>query len=174
MSSLLPTFCGQTRTRHADRSFCVYCGSGEEYQHLFLAQSSQASFPSQAPLPELAPVLGAQSAPIEVSDSPLAVRLNPLTPSNKRVAEASRDFTNKRQSSAENLKRGFNASAPAMSARAGQRPGQVIATEYKFLVSIISQPWQYDSPENERRGIINASASQRFRYRKFNFLYVRN
>jgi hypothetical protein len=91
MSGLLPTFCSQTRTRHADRSFCVYCGGGEEYQHLFLAQSSQASFPSQAPLPELAPVLGAQSAPIEVSDSPLAIRLNPLTPSHKRVAEASRE-----------------------------------------------------------------------------------
>ena len=95
MSGLLPAFCSQTCTRHADRSFCVYCRGREEYQHLSLGQSNQAPFQAPQPEPAPAPVLGAYSTPIKVLDSLLAVCLNPLTLSNKQVAEASRDFTNK-------------------------------------------------------------------------------
>ena len=74
---------------------------------------------------------------IELPDSLLLVRTNPLSHTHTRVAKASKDFANKKQSSKENLKAGFNTRALTVSACGRRALGQP-ATTFKFLIAFIT------------------------------------
>jgi hypothetical protein len=142
----LPPFCLQTHQPHTDKNFCPYCGLAESYQPIPLS-----TIPTPSSSTSLASA-GGSGTPIELPDSPLPLHTNPLSPTHTRVAEASKDFTNKKQSSRENLKAGFSARAPAVSARGGRAPGQP-ATTFKFLIALITQEWVYKSKGHEGKGI---------------------
>ena len=105
----LPPFCLQTHQPHIDKNFCPYCGPVELYQPIPIS-----TIPTPSSSTSLASA-GGSSTPIELLDSPLPLYTNPLSPTHTRVAEASKDFTNKKQSSRENLKAGFSARAPIVS-----------------------------------------------------------
>jgi hypothetical protein len=144
MPASLPPFCSFTRSSHDDLSFCDYCG---------LAESYRPSRPLYTPSVSSTAERSNSIAPIEVPDSPTTVpiRMNPVS-SSFRVAEGSKDLTNKRISSRESLKAGFHAGSSAVSHRGGLRPGQVLQA-FKFLVAIIFQDWTFESARDEARGI---------------------
>ena len=92
------------------------------------------------------------------------MRTNPLS-SAFRVAEAAKDLANKKQSSRESLKAGFNAGASAVSARSGRQPGQ-LPTTFKFLIALITQEWVYKTKSHEGKGI-RTYTNERQRHGKF-------
>jgi hypothetical protein len=102
--------------------------------------------------PAIQPLPGDALSPIELPDSPSAVRTSRLTHNQvSRVAERAKDIGNRKVSSRESLKTSFNAGAPAISARAGAKPGQS-PTRYRFSIRLISQELVYASLKDEECG----------------------
>ena len=105
----LPPFYLQTHQPYTNKNFCPYCSLVELYQPIPIS-----TIPTPSSSTSLALARGS-SIPIELLDSPLPLHTNPLSPTHTQVVEASKDFTNKKQLSRENLKAGFSARALVVS-----------------------------------------------------------
>ena len=87
-----------------------------------------------------------RTALIELGDSPVPIRTNPLLNS-YRVAQTAKDLSSRKRSSRESIKTSFNAGAPIASSRlAGTRPAPE-PVQYRISIHLIRQ--ELIPPEDE-------------------------
>lgn len=133
----LPPYCKETREPHTDRLFCEHCGTSD---------NQPLPTPFSAPS-AIQPMVGdVRNAPIELGDSPVAIRTNPLF-SSHRVAQTAKDLSGRKRSSRESIKTSFNAGAPPVSSRLAGARSSPDLQRYRISLHLIRQ--ELISPEEE-------------------------